>query len=94
MRRAAKTDATQAAIVGALRACGATVWPIGLPVDLLVGFQGRTMIFECKRLIGKRKPKPSRYTDLQTAFMAEWRGSPVVTVTDAEGAVAALNHAR
>ena len=90
LRRAARIDETQTAIVTALRQCGATVWHIGLPVDLLVGFRGRTLIFECKRLVGKKAPKPAGYTDLQTAFIAEWKGSPVVTVTDVEGALAAL----
>ncbi len=91
MRRAAKVDATQAAIVGAFRACGASVWPIGLPVDLLIGWQGRTFLVECKSLTGKKKPRAAAYTALQRDFMASWRGSPILTLTDAQGAVAALN---
>jgi hypothetical protein len=90
MRRAAKVDATQAAVVAALRAAGASVWPIGLPVDLLVGRQGKTRLFEVKSLVGKRKPKPARYTELQIEFLRDWRGGPVVTVTSAEEALAAL----
>jgi hypothetical protein len=90
MRRAAKVDANQAAIVSALRSAGASVWFIGLPVDLLVGFQGRTMLMEIKTLLGKRDPKPSPYTPLQIAFLAEWRGGTVSTITDVEGALHAL----
>ena len=73
-----------------MRAAGASVWPIKLPVDLLVGVNGVTALVECKTLTGKRNPKPSRYTDLQRDFMAAWRGGPVVTVTDAEGALRAV----
>jgi hypothetical protein len=87
MRRAARVDATQAVIVDALRKAGASVWCIGLPVDLLVGCNGRTALVECKSLTGKKKPKPKEYTDLQRDFMAGWRGGPVCTVTDADGAL-------
>lgn len=90
MRRAAKVDATQAAIVQALRQAGAGVWIIGLPVDLLVGWRGRTLLMEVKSVVGKRKPKPARYTDLQLGFMAGWPGGAVSTVTDVEGALRAL----
>ena len=48
MRRAARVDATQEAIVSALRAAGAYVWVIGLPVDLLVGYKGHTFCVEVK----------------------------------------------
>lgn len=91
MRRAAKVDSTQAAIVAALRAAGASVWPIGLPVDLLVGRAGKTLLMECKTLTGKRKPRPASYTQLQVDFMASWRGMPVYTVTTAEEAIKALD---
>ena len=87
MRRAAKVDATQAAIVSALRSVGATVWPIGLPVDLLVGAHGKTALVECKSLIGKRKPKAAGYTTLQEDFMQHWRGGTVATLTDVDGAL-------
>jgi hypothetical protein len=90
MRRAARVDANQAAIVEALRAAGASVWIIGLPTDLLVGKNGSTLLMEVKTLTGKRNPKPARYTALQRDFMAEWRGGPVATVTDVESALRAL----
>ena len=90
MRRAARVDANQQAIVEALRAAGAYVFIIGLPVDLLVGFLGRTMLVEVKTLTGKREPRAKGYTDLQRDFLASWTGGPVATVTDVESALRAL----
>jgi|TARA_R110000823_G_scaffold226788_1_gene354322 hypothetical protein len=87
MRRAAKVDANQAAIVSALRDAGASVWVIGLPVDLVIGVAGTTALAEVKTLTGKRNPKPASYTPLQQAFMTTWAGGPVATLTDVEGAL-------
>ena len=86
MRHAARVDASQAEIVAALRAAGAYVFILGLPVDLLIGFCGKTALVECKVLTGVKKRTQSRFTDLQTEFMREWTGGTVATVTDAEGA--------
>lgn len=90
MRRAARVDETQDAIVAAFRDAGASVWIIGLPVDLLIGKHGKTALVECKRLEGKRQPKPARYTELQVSFLLDWRGGPVATVTDVAGALRVL----
>lgn len=90
MRHAARVDANQPEIVAALRQAGASVWVIGLPVDLLVGFRGQTMLMEVKTLTGKRAPKAAKHTPLQVGFMAEWRGGAVSTVTDVDGALRAL----
>lgn len=90
MRYAARVDSNQAEIVAALREAGASVWIIGLPVDLLVGYAGRSMLVEVKTLTGKLNPKPSRHTQLQKDFMLSWRGGPVATVTDVRGALNAL----
>jgi hypothetical protein len=87
MRYAAKVDENQALIVDALRKAGATVWIIGLPVDLLIGCNGVTALAEVKRIEGKRKPRAAGYTDLQREFMATWRGGTVATLTDVEGAL-------
>ena len=54
MRRAARVDANQIQIVSALRAAGAYVWIIGLPVDLLVGYKGHTFLVEVKSTSKKR----------------------------------------
>lgn len=87
MRTAARKDANQAAIVAALEAAGATVWPIGLPVDLLVGYRGRNFLMECKN--GELPPSGRKFTDLQRKFMATWRGSMEI-VLSAEDAVRRL----
>lgn len=87
MRRAAKVDANQSAIVAAMRSMGASVWVIGLPVDLLVGAAGKTALVEVKRIVGKRAPKAASYTPLQGAFMAAWNGGTVATITDVDGAI-------
>ena len=63
MRRAARIDANQEAVVIALRAAGAYVWIIGLPVDLLVGYKGHTFLVEIKD--GPKK----RLTALQRLFL-------------------------
>jgi hypothetical protein len=65
-----RADSTQAAIVQALRAIGAYVDVIGDPVDLLVGFRGKTYLAECKTEDGK-------LTESQRLFVAAWRGAPV-----------------
>ena len=87
VRYAAKVDKNQAAIVSAMRSVGASVWVIGLPVDLLVGVAGKTALVEVKRLVGKRSPKAASYTPLQVAFMAGWNGGTVATITDVDGAL-------
>lgn len=76
--------------MAALRAAGASVWIIKLPTDLLVGYNGQTLIVECKTLTGKRNPKAASYTPLQQDFMQTWRGGPVATVTDVDGALRAI----
>ena len=84
MRHAARVDANQAAIVAALRKAGASVWIIGLPVDLLVGHRGKTMLMEVKR-DGK-----AGFTPLQKSFMATWGGGAVARVDGVDAALRAL----
>ena len=81
MRRAARVDATQEAIVSALRAAGAYVWVIGLPVDLLVGYKGHTFCVEVKS--GPRK----RLTKLQADFFENWSGSTLSRIDCPEAAL-------
>lgn len=59
-------------------------------MDIVAGYRGKTLLMEIKTLIGKKAPKAARYTDLQREFMATWRGGPVSTVTDVEGALRAI----
>jgi hypothetical protein len=68
MRYAARVDANQAEVVAQLRAAGAYVWVIGLPVDLLVGFNNQMYLVEIKN--GSRK----HLTKLQQDFFASWTG--------------------
>lgn len=68
MMRAARVDANQKAIVDALRACGCSVYVLGLPLDLLVGRQGKNYLLEIKT-----GPK-ARLTEFQQDFRATWQG--------------------
>jgi len=81
MRRAARVDATQEAIVSALRAAGAYVWVIGLPVDLLVGYKGHTFCVEVKSGPSKR------LTKLQADFFENWSGSTLARIDSPEAAL-------
>lgn len=81
MRFAARVDANQTQIVSALRAAGAYVWIIGLPVDLLVGYRGHTFLVEIKS--GSKK----RFTALQADFFENWSGSTLARVDSPESAL-------
>ena len=81
MRYAARVDANQDQIVSALRAAGASVWIIGLPVDLLVGFRGHTFLMEVKD--GSKK----RLTKLQADFFESWTGGTLCRVDGSEAAL-------
>jgi hypothetical protein len=81
MRRAARVDANQEQIVSVLRAAGAVVWIIGLPVDLLVGYKNHTFLVEIKD--GSKK----RLTKLQADFFESWCGGTLCRVNDAESAL-------
>lgn len=90
MRRAAKIDANQAAIVSALRAAGATVQSLaavgkGCP-DLLVGHQGTTYLMECKD--GRKPPSGRLLTPDQIDWHAGWRGGACVVVNSPDEALA------
>ena len=81
MRRAARVDANQEQIVSALRAAGAYVWIIGLPVDLLVGFRGHTFLVEIKSTSKKR------FTGLQADFFDNWSGNTLARIDSPEAAL-------
>lgn len=81
IRRAARVDANQQQVVSALRAAGAYVWIIGLPVDLLVGYKGHSFLVEVKN--GPRK----RLTALQEDFFANWTGSTLARIDGPEAAL-------
>lgn len=89
MRRAAKVDAKQAAIVAALRKAGATVQPLqavgsGCP-DLLIGYRARNYLMEIKM------PRET-LNDLQRPWFENWRGQACVahTIEEALYSIGAL----
>lgn len=71
MRRAAKIDRTQTAIVDALRRIGVSVEIIGKPLDLLACHRGETMLIECKAPGGG-------FTQAQVEFIGRWPGRIIV----------------
>jgi len=81
MRRAARVDANQDQIVSALRAAGAYVWIIGLPVDLLVGYKNHTFLVEIKT------DSKKRLTKLQADFFENWSGSTLARIDSPEAAL-------
>jgi hypothetical protein len=88
MRRAARTDANKKGIVKSLREAGASVYDLKMPVDLLVGFEGKTCLVEIKD--GSKPPSARKKTDAQIKFWDEWTGGPLVLVTDVESALRML----
>jgi hypothetical protein len=82
MRRAARTDANQHELVEALKKIGAKCFYIKEPVDLVVGFRGRSLLLEVKR-----PGKPT--TKAQEEFFATWPGEAhlVYTIDEAISAV-------
>jgi hypothetical protein len=81
MRYAARVDANQTQIVSALRAAGASVWIIGLPVDLLVGYHGHTFLVEIK------STNKARLTGLQVDFFETWHGGTLCRIDSPEAAL-------
>jgi Holliday junction resolvase len=82
MRRAAKRDASEAAIVAALRTAGWSVEFLNLTdgPDLLIGKPGRCLLIECKT--GKGKLKPG-----QSDWHQRWKGPTVIVVRTVEEAI-------
>lgn len=92
MRRAAKVDANQTAVVRTLRALGCSVQSLaavgaGVP-DLLVGRNGQTVLMEVKD--GSRPPSDRQLTDAQKVWHRDWKGRPVVVVNNEHEAIAAM----
>jgi len=81
MRYAARVDANQTQVVSSLRAAGAYVWVIGLPVDLLVGYNGQTYLVEIKD--GPKKT----LTRLQQGFFGNWIGGSLHRIDGPEDAL-------
>lgn len=79
-RYAARADANRSEIVAIFLEEGWSVYDVRMPVDLLVGKAGQTVLVEIKR------DAKAKHTKAQTAFLASWKGGAVVTIRDAEGA--------
>ena len=90
--RAAKIDANQMQIVQALRSAGATVQSLasvgkGVP-DLLIGFQGKTVLLEIKD--GAKVQSKQKLTPDQIDWHANWRGGTLATVDSIDAALRVL----
>jgi len=90
--RAARIDANHEQVVSALRAAGASVQSLagvgqGVP-DLLVGFQGKTLLMEIKD--GRKTPSERRLTDAQLKWHGGWRGGPLAVVDGVDAALRTL----
>ena len=90
MRRAAKIDTTQNAIVKAFREMGASVSILsavgqGCP-DLVMGYRGLNVLVECKTGNGKLTPDQER-------FHENWKGDVRIarSVDDAIGIIDSLD---
>jgi hypothetical protein len=95
MRYANRIDANQNDIVNTLRECGATVRIVsqgdGIP-DLLVGYQGYTILMEVKD--GNKPPSARTLTPAEQKFFDEWRGGMVVIVNSVEEAIDVLKRCK
>lgn len=102
MRYRSRVDANHHAVVSALRQIGCSVTDLsrvggGVP-DLLVGYHGRTLLVEVKDrrtpTVQKdgytRKARAGKLEETQVAWMADWRGLPVIVAYSPEEAVAAV----
>jgi Holliday junction resolvase len=87
-RYAARIDANQNDIVKALRVAGAVVRVItqgdGIP-DLLVGFNGHTILMEVKD--GDKYPSARQLTEAEQLFFDRWTGGRLVVVNSVEEAL-------
>ena len=93
MRRAARIDANQQAVVSALRQLGASVECLhrvgnGCP-DLLVGFRNRTLLLEVKD--GTKPPCDRKLTEDQRRWHAAWQGQKAVVASAQEAVAVVLN---
>lgn len=98
--RPAHRDASEPAIIKALRAVGASVWPIsGKDVpDLIVGYRGQTFLLEVKtrgkeytdKRNGKTYKRDGVLSDGQKKFFEAWRGGKACEVFTPEEALYAI----
>lgn len=89
---AARVDANQAEVIDALRAIGVHVTVIGEPVDLAIGYRGRSGFLEVKD--GSKPPSARKLKPSQAKFQAEHSGFFRVVTTPDEAIRAAVDMAR
>ena len=94
MHRRGRIDKTQAEIVSALRAVGASVQSLadigkGVP-DLLVGYRNATLLLEVKGIASIKRHPPEGLRPDQKTWHAMWSGSRVHIVTDTTTALEAI----
>ena len=68
MRRAARRDANEPALVSFARQVGALMWPLDEPVDWLCGWRGRWIPTELKNVDGR-----NQLTEQQVLFIGAAR---------------------
>jgi hypothetical protein len=89
MRRAARIDANQPAIVDALRKIGAVVWFLRDPLDLLVGFRGHWTVLEVKD--GSLPPSQRELTKREEDAIRDVDGrAPIAVVKSVDEAIKAI----
>lgn len=93
MRRAAKRDENEPAVIGVFEAAGGTVQPLSIPggPDLLVGLRQRTLLVEVKD--GAKVESRRRLTRDQKRWHEWWQGSPVHVVRSVDDALRLLKGA-
>lgn len=88
---ARRVDENQNEIVTALRKCGAYVRVVtqgdGIP-DLLVGYNGYTILMEVKD--GDKVPSARKLTEAEEKFFKEWRGGLLCIVENVDQALDVL----
>ena len=75
-----RRDANEADLIAELRAHGFSVYMMDQPLDLLVGYAGRTYLVEIKTPEGK-------LTEAQREFLDGWRGDATVLRTSDDVAI-------
>jgi hypothetical protein len=73
-----RIDGNAGEVITAMREEGASVEPLGRPVDVAVGIEDQTELAEIKTITGR--PRPS-----QERFWLRWKGRKVVLRTKADG---------
>jgi len=80
-----RADNNQAEIVAALEEIGCTVYKIGRPTDLLVGYRTHNFLLECKGRHGT-------LTRFQKEYFPKWRGQLRI-VKSVDDAIELVTHA-